>query len=104
MRFEPVRLMSLAICLGLVAGSARGQDDGSAAEFDDNFGEPPPPEELAPAAESAAPAVVAGAQDSAGPAAPASDDDGLDFVHNAVEGLTGGVHAVDARSGRPQSF
>ena len=48
MRFEPVRVISLAICLGLAAGPARGQDDGtSAAEFDDDFGQAPAPAEEA---------------------------------------------------------
>jgi outer membrane protein OmpA-like peptidoglycan-associated protein len=108
MRFVPVRPITLAICVGLavwLAGGAHAQDS-AAAEFDDDFAQEP--------AATSEPAAVA-AEATQAPAdeeiAPAADtpaarerDDTTSFVHNTIEGLTGGVHAVDARSGKPRSF
>jgi OOP family OmpA-OmpF porin len=111
MRFEPVRPITLAICVGLAfwlargparwaTGSAHAQD--SAADFDDDFAQEPA------VAEPGAPEAPALAEESPAAAAPAGQDRNEDqataFVHNTVEGLTGGVHAVDARSGKPRSF
>ena len=105
MRFEPVRVISLAICLGLAAGPARGQDDASsAAEFDDDFGQAPAAAEQAGPPDEPAEAPPFDEEEPAAEAAPPEAEEETAFVHNTVEGLTGGVHAVDARSGKPHSF
>jgi OOP family OmpA-OmpF porin len=116
MRFEPVRPITLAICVGLAvwlargparldAGSARAQD--SAADFDDDFAQEPAATE--PGAPEAPASAAEGTLDEESPPPAlaeqdADEDQATALVHNTVEGLTGGVHAVDARSGKPRSF
>jgi OmpA-OmpF porin, OOP family len=118
MRFEPVRPITLAMCVGLAVWLARGPQafggtakaqEGAAGEFDDDFGQQPD----APAAGSPAPAAATLAEETEAPGASASEgaapadpdaDPTTALVHNTAEGLTGGLHVVDAGSGKPHSF
>jgi outer membrane protein OmpA-like peptidoglycan-associated protein len=106
MRFEPLRVVTLAVCLGLVAGVTRAQEDrsDSPAEFDDDFGLSPPGDEPElPGQEAVDGPGAVDSEREAPPGAPSGEDTQA-FVHNTAAGPTGGVHVVDARSGKPRTF
>ena len=99
MRKKHVCVITFAICLGLSSGPALAQDD---AEFDDDFGAAPEPvqssndetwDQPAPEQEQKATASEQVRE----------DEDPL-LVHNTIAGPTGGIHAVDAGSGKKGSF
>lgn len=101
MRLMQRCVTTLVSCLALVASGAQAQDD----EFDSDFGVAPQPAAAEAAAASSAPeAGQEGQDEEAPPAAAPTKDEPASLVHNTVEGLTGGIHAVHAGSGKPGTF
>lgn len=97
MRLKHVCVMTLALSLPLSPWRAVAQDD---AEFDDDFGVAPEPLEISePAARESALEPAGEQEDSS-----SADEEQPSLVHNTMAGPTGGIHAVDAGSGKRGTF
>lgn len=98
MRLKHLGLVTLAVAIGLTPQRpqrASAQAGNASAEFDDDFGTDSFDEQ--PAALEAAPAAPVASDDRDSEEPPA-------LVHNSLLGTTGGVHVVEAGSGKPGSL